>query len=231
MKKPTFIIIAILIIILGVFYFVDFSHAPTAEEVVLDSTQTDFQQESNNKIKNENIRILNLIQEESNVEFSIGEILREKDFTAVGTTNKISGKVFVLNEDEKNIYVSIGEILVDARDFKTDSENRDRAISGFILRSKNNNDYNFIKFVPEENSITLDKSGKDYTMELKGDLTISGITKPATFSVSLNTKEGVISGTADASIKRSDFDLKIPSVPFVAKVDDQFFVKVNIVAR
>lgn len=226
MKKTTILVITIAIILLGLFYFAGFSHAPNTEELSVDTTKTELQEDTAIIIKT-----LAMIEEESSIEFSIGEILREKDFTVVGNTNKILGKISVLNEDEKNIYVSIGEILVDARDFKTDSENRDRAISGFILRSTNNDNYNFIKFVPEENSITLDKGGKDSKVELKGALTISGITNPATFSVSLNTKEGAVSGNGYATIKRSDFDLKIPSVPFVAEVDDEFFVKVNIIAR
>ena len=40
-----------------------------------------------------------------------------------------------------------------------------------------------------------------------------------------------MTGTAETKIKRSDYNLVIPNIPFVASVDDEFAITVNIVAN
>lgn len=225
MKKSTILIISTLLaVIIGVFYFTGYSHAPVTDE----SPAVQNEEINTNEVKNTNT--LKISEEESSVEFSIGEILNGKDFTAKGMTNKISGDISFYKKDENSVEVNIKNILVDARDFKTDSENRDKAISGFILRSKNNENFNFIKFTPDENTVNM-TPGVKKNFELSGDLTISGITKKATFNLALIFDEDILSGEANTKIKRSDFDLKVPSVPFVAEVNDEFNVDVKILAK
>ncbi len=227
MKKSTILIISTLLaVIIGVFYFTGYSHAPVTDE----SPAVQNEEINTNEIKNKNTSSLKISEEESSVEFSIGEILNGKDFTAKGMTNKISGDISFSKKDDSSVDVSIKNILVDARDFKTDSENRDKAISGFILRSKNNENFNFIKFTPDESIVNM-TPGVKKNFELSGDLTISGITKKATFNLALIFGEDTLSGEANTKIKRSDFDLKVPSVPFVAEVNDEFNVDVKILAK
>ena len=162
---------------------------------------------------------------ESVVRFEIDEVLRGEDFTAIGTTSQIAGTISVGTSS-----ISIGEIKINARTFKTESSNRDGAIARLILKSENPEN-EFIVFLPKtiENNHALTETLSSYTVS--GDLTISGMTKPTTFTVNAALVDGVIIGTAETTLTRSSFNLVIPNVPFVASVDDEFTVSASIVAR
>ncbi|MBP6912362.1 MAG: YceI family protein [Candidatus Pacebacteria bacterium] len=157
----------------------------------------------------------------SKVEFKIDEILRDKPFTAVGTTSDIAGDIYVKADNS----IEMGTIKINARTFKTDSSNRDTAIARFILKSDDPKN-EFITFVPKK--IT----GKLPKVNVSGDLTISGKTMPISFDIVAGVTDGnTLSGTASGALKRSDFNLTIPSVKFVASVNDQFTISANIVAN
>ncbi|MES3030909.1 MAG: YceI family protein [Patescibacteria group bacterium] len=152
---------------------------------------------------------------QSLVEFRIGEILRDKPFTAVGTTTNIAGNLTVFG----NI-VTVGNIAINARTFKTDSEKRDGAIARFIIKSEDPAN-EFIIFEP----LSIG------TSTIVGDLTFAGVKKPVTFTVlTFEAGTSTLMGTATTKLKRSDFGLTIPNVPFVASVDEEFIVNVKVVA-
>lgn len=222
MKKISLSIIVIIIILLGVFYFAGKSHAPEALDI-------DNDQASDMEVQKEGLSF-KISSEESSVEFYIDEVLRGKDFTVVGVTSEISGEIVLNKNDDGTFDMHVGEVLVDARNFKTDSENRDKAISGFILDSKNNEDFAFIKFSPIASEISLE-DGVLKEVEVSGDLKVKDIVMPVIFSGKVMAKEGELSGELSATLLRSDFGLKIPSVPFVASVEDAFIVKAKIVAK
>ncbi len=156
----------------------------------------------------------------STVEFRINEVLRDKPFTAVGTTNDITGEIAIDGDS-----VTFGEIKVNARTFKTDSQQRDGAIARMILKSESAEN-EFIVFKPTD---VKNMTAQGFT--LVGDLTISGVTKPAEFAVLLGMKGDSLAGTATATLKRSDYKLVIPSIPFVASVDDAFTVTATVSAQ
>lgn len=158
------------------------------------------------------------ISKDSKVEFRIDEVLNDKPFTAVGITSEIAGDVFI-TEDK----IEIGTLAINARTFKTDNEKRDGAIARFILKSELAPN-EFIYFKPTE------VIGTPSAFTVTGDLTISGITKPATFSVNAQIQDDTLVGTATTQLKRSDFELKIPEVKSVASVNDDFTITAKIVA-
>lgn len=224
MKKTLLLFILILILLGGGFYFTNKSHAPTIEN------QEEVAQEG---IKEENfgepLRTFEIDREESTAEFQIDEVLRDEDFRVVGSTSEISGDISLFEDENENPFLVISDILVRATDFKTDSENRDRAISNFILRSKNNEEFEFIKFTPNSRKISIEK-GKEVNVEIPGRLSISGATEDVVFSGTINLGENLLVDIS-ANIKRSDFDLKIPSVPFVASVEDGLLISAKILAK
>ena len=175
-------------------------------------------------LNNDNVSgtsLYRILQEGSKVEFSIGEILNGTPFTAVGTTNQVAGDITISGNPAK---IEVGMIKINARTFKTDDPSRDGAIARFILKSEDPAN-EFIEFKPTSVNGTI----PDFTVS--GDLTISGVTKPATFSVSARIEGGKMIGTAETKIKRSDYNLVIPNIPFVASVDDEFTVTADIVAN
>jgi polyisoprenoid-binding protein YceI len=166
-----------------------------------------------------NVATYRIIPEQSRIEFSIDEILYGNPFTVVGATDQVAG------EFQMGDAVAFGEIAVNARTFKTDSTKRDGAIARLILKAESPGN-EFIIFMPRNVSGTQD------SLTVEGDLTIAGVTKPASFAVALQTQgEGVVAGTAKATLSRSDFNLVIPNLSFVAGVPDTFQVTAAITAE
>ncbi|MDP1625140.1 MAG: YceI family protein [bacterium] len=168
----------------------------------------------------------NIVASESMVKFEVGEILNGSPFTAVGTTTQIAGTITVDADS-----VSLGTIRINARTFKTDNDRRDGAIARAILRSEAAAN-EFIVFEPtsvQGPARPLASTAQKFTVS--GNLTIAGVTKPATFSIDAAIVNGTVIGTATTVVSRSDYGLVIPSVPFVASVDDEVKISADIVAR
>ena len=174
-----------------------------------------------NNDKTSGTSLYRISQENSKAEFKIGEILNGTPFMAIGATNQVAGDIIV---SENPVKIEIGVIKINAKSFKTDDSRRDGAIARFILKSEDPGN-EFIEFKPTNINGTI----PDFTVS--GNLTISGVTKPATFSVSAKIEGEKMTGMAEAKIKRSDYNLVIPNIPFVASVDDEFTVTADIVAN
>lgn len=114
----------------------------------------------------------------------------------------------------------VSPIQINARTLKTDSDMRNGAIGRMILKSEANE---FITFTPTTVSALPDKFeiGVQYTFETTGQLTIAGMTKEAVFNVKARAvSDNEIQGIATSSLKYSDYNITIPSVPIVASVSD-----------
>ena len=115
---------------------------------------------------------------------------------------------------------------INARTLKTDSENRDRATARFILESEKPEN-EFIEFVME--SIV---PGATSSVSIVGNLVIRGTAKPAIFAGTLmREKGGTVHIAAKAEIKRSEYGLTIPDIPFIADVADIVSLEADIIAR
>lgn len=166
-------------------------------------------------------------QDESEVRFSLDEILRGRPFTPVGLTNQVAGEVRV-DFDQK--LAELGTVQVNARTLKTDSEFRDRAINNEILET---DEFEFITFNPTQISgLPQDTQiGQPVQFQITGDLTIRDVTVPVTFDVTAILVDGSrLEGSASATVLRSDFGLIIPSVPSVADVSDEVLLEIDFVA-
>ncbi|MES2216613.1 MAG: YceI family protein [Patescibacteria group bacterium] len=218
MKKILIVVLVIIVIILGIVFALRAPSAPS--QSASDAAGQEQTTASSTVYK--------IVPAQSLVTFSINEILRNKPKTAIGTTSEIGGEISVIPSG-----LTIGTIAVNARTFKTDSAGRDGAIARFILKSEDAAN-EFMYFKPtsvQMSSSTTATSTLTSTATVTGDLTISGVTKPANFLVSWMASGNTITGTATTTLKRSDFNLNIPNVPFVANVDDQFTVVSKITAE
>jgi polyisoprenoid-binding protein YceI len=144
-------------------------------------------------------------------------VLRGSPYTVVGTTNQVSGQIALDGSDPRD--VQVGTILVDARTLATDDSSRNRALGNQILSTS---EYEYISFTPTQftglpDSVT---TGQPFTFRATGDLTIRGVTKPATFDVTVTPwVDGRLDGSAMTTIQYADWGVSIPNVPFVASVD------------
>jgi len=150
--------------------------------------------------------------------FTIDEVLRGEPKTVVGTTNQVAGQ---FSFDASNLSaVQLGTITSDARTLATDDSGRNRALGNRILKTS---DYEYVTFTPTSLSglPTAITTGEPFTFQATGDLTIAGTTRPATFDVMLTPEaDGSLGGSATSTIDYADWGVTIPSVPFVASVDE-----------
>ena len=166
-----------------------------------------------------------VLAEGTEARFLISEELRGEPFRVVGVTTEVVGRVRIDLSDLARS--QMGEILINARAFVTDSSNRDRAIRGPILAAEQ---YEFITFSPSEItglSGAAETEG-EWSFSVMGELTVRDITRPVTFEVVARWgADDRLEGEASATVLRSDFELLIPSVPFVAKVADEIRLELD----
>jgi polyisoprenoid-binding protein YceI len=142
---------------------------------------------------------------------------------AVGKTAKIDGAM-VLAADGK-ILKDSSRFTVDLTTLTSDQSRRD----GFIKRNTIQTDsFPNAVFVPTSAQglpATLPATG-DLAFSLTGDLTIHGVTKPATWQVKAKRiAGGAVTGTATTEFKFGDFNMTIPKVARVLSVDDRIVLE------
>jgi polyisoprenoid-binding protein YceI len=176
----------------------------------------------------EGIVVFTIVQDESEVRFSIDELLRGSPVTAIGKSNQVAAEIAV--DFATPAKSTVGEILVNARTLETDSGNRNRMIRNEILDTE---PYEFITFTPTNISGLPDTIavGDTVTFQLTGDLTIRDFTHEETFDVTLTlTAADRLEGYATTIVLRENYDLTIPSVPSVADVSEEVLLEIDLVA-
>ncbi len=171
-------------------------------------------------------KIYKIDQSKSKAEFGINEVLRGSQFVARGTTNQMGGDILISNGQ-----LNFSEIKINARTFKTDDAKRDGAINRMILKT-DSPENEFITFVPDMMSgVGYKITGSEFDLDVKGSLTISSMTQAVVVPLHIIIGDDSVIGSTQFRIKRSDFNLKIPSLSFIASVDDEFPVYVDFVAN
>jgi len=167
--------------------------------------------------------------EGSKARFLVDEVLRGEDVTVVGSTSEVAGEITLEGDDLTTIKLSAVEVSADT--LATDQSRRNQAIHNFILKT---GDFPTIIFTPTE-IVGLEGAaqvGETYTFQISGDLTIRDITHPVVFEVSVTASSPTeLTGAAKTSIQRADYNLTIPSVPFVASVGEVVFIEIDITAK
>jgi polyisoprenoid-binding protein YceI len=174
--------------------------------------------------------VYRIVPEESQVRFVIDEILRGALFTVIGSTDQVAGDIAVdLNNPAST---EVGTIRVNVRTLQTDDNNRNRALRSFILKSAEDQ-YEFAEFQPTaiEGLPETVAAGEAFTFQITGDLTVTGVTRPVTFETTATLDaDNRLTGSAVATVLYPDFNLTIPSVPFVAGVDEDVRLEIDFVA-
>ena len=220
MKKIIWIVVIVAVLV-GLYFYLFRPVAAPSESITAASTPISNVSASST--------VYHISQTASTAQFSIYEVLHGSPFTPVGLTNQIAGDIAVSTSIVGAPTIQIGTITIDARTFKTDSPQRDGAIGRFILKSDQAAN-EFITFVPTTTSTPVENSNGTWNATSTGNLTISGVTKPETFVLNFSVGNGTLSGTAETTLSRKDFNLVIPNFSFLADVSDTFSVSAKISA-
>jgi polyisoprenoid-binding protein YceI len=177
------------------------------------------------------VRVFTIDQGQSKASFTLNEQLMGSPKTVVGTTPQVTGEIRVDLADLTK--TTIGPIQIDARDFTTDSDMRNRALRRFVLQSSRD-EFRYIVITPT--TVTglpsTAKAGDTLDLKIAGDLTVSGVTKPVTFATTVKVDaDNQLSGVAKTQVLRSDYNLQIPNVPSVANVTDEVQLELQFVAN
>lgn len=182
--------------------------APTADTVTPASGQT----------------LYTIVSASSTATFTLDEQLRGEPKTVVGTsTGMVAGEI---GYDKTHPASStIGTIKLNARTFVTDDNSRNNMIRRAILKTEDDAN-EFITFTPSMTVATGDNA-----FDVTGDLTIAGITKTTVFHVTTTEQaDGSLIIHGVTTVKRADFNLSIPNIPFIANVTDDVKLDLNLVA-
>lgn len=174
-------------------------------------------------------KLYRIDKEQSLVKFTIEEELRGEPFTVIGETKDIRGDVTL--SGGANPTMILGTIIVDVRTFKTDSPQRDGAINRLIIQSgTEGHEYALLTNAQASGLPNEIIEGVPFTFTVAGDLMLAGINKPATFTVTATQAGNTLKGNMSSTLKRSDYKLVIPNIPFVANVPDEFTVSADFTA-
>jgi polyisoprenoid-binding protein YceI len=164
----------------------------------------------------------------SEARFTIEEVLRGSDTTVVGVSSNLAGQIIFDMANPAD--AQMGEILINARDFVTDNDFRNRAIANEILLT---NSFEFISFAPKE-FVGLPEAavvGESYDFQILGDLTIIGETREATFDVTVTPLSATeLQGLAFTVIFYEEFGVTVPLSQFVTAVNEDVLLELDFTA-
>jgi polyisoprenoid-binding protein YceI len=172
--------------------------------------------------------LFQIVPEQSEARFRLDEVLRGEPKTVIGKTNQVAGQIAI---NPKDLSASqIGKIQINARTLATDEDRRNRAINNFILQTDS---FEMISFEPTSISGLSGSGavGQPYSFDIAGNLTIRDVTKPVVFKAQVQAEsDKKLVGSASTTIKRADYNLNIPNVPFVANVSEDVALELSFVA-
>ncbi len=169
-------------------------------------------------------------QAQSRALFEIDEILRGQPNRVIGATDQVAGDIII--DFAAPAMSRLGTIRINARTLETDDSRRDRATRSRVLQSARD-EFEFIDFEPTSLRGLPDSVSPGDVLEftIAGNLTIRDITAEVEFNAKITvTSTERIEGSAVVTIQRATFGLTIPSVRFVASVDDDVVLGIDFVA-
>jgi len=147
--------------------------------------------------------------------------------TMEGTTNKVSG---MLTVDPSDISKTTGKFKVPVKSLDTDNDLRDEHLQGDgWLDAKKSPFLHFeiTEVVLGKKSSTELKQGKETKVQVKGNFTAHGITKPIIANGKVKWSGNEIRVKADFPVVLTDHDISVPSIVRL-KVANEIAVSVDL---
>ena len=156
--------------------------------------------------------------------FRVNEVLGGGigDFTAVGRTADVSGSI----ELSGNVLVA-ATVEVTMSTLKTDNGSRDSQ----VRRALNTNEFPLATFTlagPVELPAGM-AEGEAFSGPTHGDLTVKGVTNPATFDLQAQLVGDTIVAVGSSHVVFSDYGVTAPSAPIVVSVEDNGIMEFQLI--
>jgi polyisoprenoid-binding protein YceI len=149
--------------------------------------------------------------------------------TVTGVTGDVSGQIQLATQPTAS--TATLRIIVDLRTLSSGAADRDAHVRTDTFETEK---YPFATFAASNAQVLSGaySAGQQVTFPLVGDLTLHGITRPTSFSVTAEMANDTLTGAASASIHLQDFAMKPPQTTAVVKitVSDDILLKVNFTA-
>ena len=143
---------------------------------------------------------------------------------AVGETKSITGAIAF--DSSGNVVRQESKFVVDAATFVSDQRRRDGFVRGRLLDAEQ---YPSIMLVPTSVrgvALPLPTSGSR-AIEITGDLTVRGVTRPTTWKGTAQFKDGRVAGSAATVFTFDDFQIEQPRVPVLLSVADTIRLEID----
>ena len=172
---------------------------------------------------------LEIVSPGSEARYRVREQLLGYNFPndAVGTTQRVSGTVAF---DAQRRPAAGSKFTVDLRTLRSDERRRDAYLRDVTLTTEK---FPFAEFVPREVRglpFPLPSSGRA-TMQILGDLTIHGVTRPVTWDGAAEFRASTVRLQATTAFKFGDFELTQPRIFRVLSIDDNIHLEVDLTLR
>lgn len=141
----------------------------------------------------------------------------ELPYDAVGATGAVTGAI-VIDEGGKLIPAQ-SKLTIDVTGLKSDKDKRDGYVQRRLLETEK---YPTVEFAPTAIRglpATIPTSGSR-NLELDGNLTVKGVTRPTTWKATANFQGEKITGNAYTGFTFEDFKMQKPSVSVILTLAD-----------
>ena len=135
----------------------------------------------------------------------------------VGKTAAVTGGISL--DKAGKVISAESRITIDLTGLKTDRDCRDGYVQRNTLETAKYPTADFVITQITGLPAKLPTSGA-LSFTLVGDLTLKGVTKPTTWTVTATATPTGMTGTAKTKFTFSEFGIAVPRVPVVARVDD-----------
>jgi polyisoprenoid-binding protein YceI len=147
---------------------------------------------------------------------------------AVGTTHDIQGEILI--DRARPQQSRIGPITVNISQLTSDSRRRDNAIRRRWLESAT---YPTAVFTPTsiQGLPGAYVDGRDIPVRIAGNLRVRDVTKPATFTGTVNLTGDTLTGNATTTVLMTDFGFNPPSILGFLNAENQAQLEIKLTAR
>ena len=146
---------------------------------------------------------------------------RDLDNDAVGVTQAVTGAIAL--DSAGRIVPGESRFVVDVTGLKSDSDRRDGYVRRRLLQADSFPRVELrptaVRGLPANLSMARPPAGPQ-RLTLVGDLTVRGVTRPTTWQVTAEYRDGRVVGTAATRFTFADFQMAQPRVPVVLSVAD-----------